>query len=212
MKSIALVQNSLKWAFHTFADNLPLFLQLILISTGITLLSTALTFGLTLIIVPFYTTPYFINSALILTVLTLGLAPLVVPFYITLCFINGALILYDGKKINTIQQCLVGWEKFIKAFAALWIYGIAVTGGLLLLVIPGIYIASRYYYVVYCIMGDDTGIIESFQCSNRLTEKLPWHGLLLLCCATILGGVWFLLPIAALMNVYAYKYCKSTAS
>lgn len=185
MKSMILVQNSLKWAFHTFADNLPLFLQLVLISTGIMLLSTAL---------------------------TLGLALLVVPFYTTLCFINSALILYDGKKIDNLQQCLVGWEKFIKAFAALWIYGIAVTGGLILFIAPGIYIASRYYYVIYCIMSDDTGIIESFQCSNRLTEKLPWHGFLLFCCATILGSIWFLLPVAALMNVYAYKYCQSDTS
>jgi hypothetical protein len=182
MKSILLVQDSLKWAFHKFADNLPIFLKLVLISTAITLLST---------------------------VLTLGLALIVVPFYVTLCFINIALMLYDGKKLDNIQQCTVGWKKFLKSFAALWVYSIAVLGGLILFVIPGIYIASRYYYVIYCIMSDDTGIIESFQCSNHLTEKMPWHGFLLLCCATILGSVWFLLPVAALMNVYAYKYCKT---
>lgn len=185
MKSITLIQKSLKWAFHTFADNLQLFLKVTLFATGIIILSSLFTFGIALIIV---------------------------PFYITLYFINTAFILYDGGKVVNIQQPLVGWEKFIKAFAALWVYSIAVMGGLILFIVPGIYIASRYYYVIYCIMSDNTGIIESFQCSNRLTEKLPWHGSLLLCCATILGSVWFLLPVAALMNVYAYKYCKSNVS
>lgn len=182
MKSLQLVQDSLKWAFHTFADNIALFFKMILIATSITLISSALSFGLAL---------------------------LVVPFYITLCFINIAFMLYDGKKIEDIKECIVGWKKFIKSFAALWVYSIAVAGGLILFIVPGIYIASRYYYVIYCIMSNDTGIIESFQCSNRLTEKLPWHGALLLCCATMLGSIWFLLPVAALMNVYAYKHCQS---
>lgn len=181
MKAITLVSDSLRWAFHQFADNLSLFIKLVL------------TFGLV---------------TLVTCLLSFGLAMLIVPFYFTLCFIKVALMLYDGQKVHTIEECLVGWKPFAKGFVALCIYSFVVCAGLILFIVPGIYIASRYYYIIYCIMGDDAGIIESFQSSSKLTEQLPWHGFLLLCCATILGSIWFLLPVAALMNVYAYTYCK----
>lgn len=180
-KSIAIVYDALQWAVHTFVDHWLLFIKLIIISSAITLAAT---------------------------VLTIGLAALVVPFYMTLCFINVALKLYDGQSIHGVEDFFIGFKPFAKGFIALFIYTVMVILGLILFIIPGIYIASRFYYIVYCIMDDNTGIIESFSCSKRLTAKFPWHGFLLLCCATILGGIWFLLPIAALMNVHAYRQCK----
>lgn len=180
-KTIAIVYDALQWAFHTFTQHLLLFIKLIILSGAITLAAT---------------------------ILTLGLAVLFVPFYMTLCFINIALKLYEGEPIESIEDFFVGFVPFIKGFAALVLYGIIVTIGLMLFIIPGIYIASRFYYIIYCIMDQQSGIIASFKYSKYLTSDLPWHGFLLLCCATLLGSVWFLLPVAALMNVYAYKRSK----
>jgi hypothetical protein len=182
-KTIALVYDALQWAFHTFAQHWLLFVKLIVLSGAITLAAT---------------------------LLTLGMAAFFVPFYMTLCFINIALKLYEGEPVQGVEDFFVGFKPFVKGFAAFFIYGVIVIAGLLLFVIPGIYIASRFYYIIYCIMDQQSGVIESFKCSKRLTASLPWHGFLLLCCATILGSVWFLLPVAALMNVYAYKQSKQT--
>lgn len=180
-KTVALVYDALQWAFHTFAQHWLLFVKLIVLSSAITLAAT---------------------------ILTLGLAAFFVPFYMTLCFINVAFKLYDGQTVHAIEDFFIGIKPFIKSFIAISIYSVIVALGLVMLIVPGIYIASRFYYVIYCIMDDNTSIIESFRCSKRLTAALPWHGFLLLCCATILGGIWFLLPVAALMNVHAYRQSK----
>lgn len=198
-KSVALVTDALKWAFKAFADNLGLYFKLLLVFTAISFISSIIRIFLLFLL------PHGGEPALGLTVAMAGLWLFTVPFYFTLCYVQAALHIYEGRTVTNIRECLVPWQQFVRGFIALFLYAILVLLGLICFIIPGLIIATYFYYIIYCIMSDNKGIIASFKCSLRLTKTLPWHALLLLLCATMLGATWFLIPVAALMNVYAYK-------
>lgn len=182
MQTMNLISDALAWAFNMFFQHLKLFAKLFLLSGAITII-TALC--------------------------TLGIALLIVPFYLTMCHIKIALKLYDNQPINSIKEdFFVDVHTFLKGLGALYLYTLIVNAGFVLFVIPGIYLASRYYYIIYAIVADRKDIMQSFTYSEQLTAPLPWHGFLLLLCATLLGGSLIFLGVAALMNVYAYKQCQ----
>lgn len=198
--SVVFVAEALKWAFKAFADNLGLYFRLMLVFTPVLIISKIIS-----MFVPLLLHHVGENQAIGLSLATSGFWLSTIPFYFTLCCIQVALHIYEGRPVTNIRECLVSWRQFVKGFIALFLYAILVLLGLICFIIPGLIIATYFYYIIYCIMSDNKGIIASFKCSLRLTKTLPWHALLLLLCATILGATWFLIPVAALMNVYAYK-------
>lgn len=202
MESVTLVIDALKWAFKTFADNLVLYMKLFVISNLIALVSIMLFFCIIL----FVTQGNIVPSSGIMPLQLIGALWLyLVPFYLTLCYINVALLLYEGQSVPNVRQFFIDWRLFAKSFVALFLYSLSFAIGMICFIIPGLIVASLFYYIIYCIMVDDTGIIDAFTCSLQLTKKQPLHSLMLVVFATMLGASWFLLPVAALMNVYAYK-------
>ncbi|MEX0848770.1 MAG: hypothetical protein WD055_00915 [Candidatus Dependentiae bacterium] len=180
MNNLSIVTHAATWAFKEFFDHITVFIKL---------------FFLTALLV------------LIVGITTLGLGLPFLFFYITLCYIKVSYLLYQQQPV-TLRQFFIDWKTFIKGLAALILYTILVNIGLILFIIPGLYLASRYYYIEYCIVLDKSSITESFHCSDHLTKHARWHGLLLLLCATILGATIIFLPVAALMNVHAYNARK----
>jgi hypothetical protein len=210
MESVTLVIDALKWAFKAFADNIVLYLKLFVISSLITFATMLIVVALVILLVPqdILLVPENVWPLQLVGPLWLS----VVPFYFTLCYIHVALRMYEGQQITSVKQCFVGWRLFAKSFIALVLYSIVCMLGLICFIVPGVIAASLFYYVIYCVMSGDAGVIDSFKCSLRLTKTLPMHTLLLLACATVLGAFWLLLPVAALMNVYAYKQRQNTVT
>ncbi len=198
--SVALVVDALKWAFKAFADNLGLYFRLLLAFTPILVISKIISMFVLLLLHHVGE-----NQVLGLTVATSGFWLSTIPFYFTLCCIQAALHIYEGRTVTNIRECLVSWRQFVACFIALCLYILLSLLGFICFIIPGFIVMAYFYYIIYCIMSDNKGIIEAFRCSLRLTKTLPGHALLLLLCATMLGATWFLVPVAALMNVYAYK-------
>lgn len=61
--------------------------------------------------------------------------------------------------------------KVLKTFITSFLYGLMVVGGLILLVVPGIYLAIRFMFFSYYIVDKDAGIVDSLKMSWKLTDK-----------------------------------------
>lgn len=80
-------------------------------------------------------------------------------------------------------------------FALSIITGLAIMGGLILLIVPGVIILRKFYLAPYVLVDQDTGILDSLRISARLTDKAPrsiW-GLI---------GVSILLSFPSAVSVY----------
>ncbi|HET6526174.1 hypothetical protein [Sphingopyxis sp.] len=73
------------------------------------------------------------------------------------------------------------------------LFGLGVGLGLLLLILPGIYLAARWYLAVPTLLAEDMGVSEALSASWDRTEQY-W-----LSCAivAVLAFLWQILPIAA---------------
>ena len=63
-----------------------------------------------------------------------------------------------------------GFSVFPQAVMVSFFYGLIVTGGLLMLVIPGIIWGLAYIFAQYCVVDRRTGIRESFRYSSAITN------------------------------------------
>jgi hypothetical protein len=184
MPSYYIIIDALRWAFIMLGKNIELYIKLVLVSGLIVFIGT---------------------------LFSLGILFFLVSFYITLCFVKTAFMLDEGEKV-TLNTFWVGVVPFIKCWIALILYGLMVTIGLIFFILPGLYLASRYYYIIYCMMGDNATILGSFSCSEKLTRGNCLHAFYLFILATLFGSTFMLIPVAALMNVYAYKQRKASLS
>jgi uncharacterized membrane protein len=74
------------------------------------------------------------------------------------------------------------------------LYTLAVLGGFILLIIPGIYIALRYYFAPILVIDKKMGIGEAFATSKEMTKGIKWQ----LLGFTIVSAVFVLLGLIAL--------------
>jgi uncharacterized membrane protein len=75
----------------------------------------------------------------------------------------------DGKS-HEIGDLFKNLRLFPSFFAATIIYGLMVTVGLFLLVVPGIYLALKYQFYGYLIVDKGLGAVEALRESGRITE------------------------------------------
>jgi len=108
-------------------------------------------------------------------------------------------------------------SKFWRAVGAGILYGLMVGVGLILLIVPGIYLALRYGQYHSAIVDKDMGIMESLNYSAAITEnnKMPLLGLAILSFLIVLAGALVLLvglifayPIVWLAGLVAYQWMK----
>jgi uncharacterized membrane protein len=97
------------------------------------------------------------------------------------------------------------------------IFGATVMVGLVLLVVPGIYIAMRYGQFFYAIVDKDMGIIESFKYSSSITtnNRMNLFVLALLYIVVTLAGIlalcvglFFAIPVIYMSGVVAYRWLQ----
>jgi uncharacterized membrane protein len=89
--------------------------------------------------------------------------------------------------------------------------------GLILLIIPGIYLALRFGQYENAIVDKDLGVFDAFSYSSRITaeNKLPLVGLFILCflivvagAIALLVGLLFAVPLATLAPLVAYRWMQ----
>jgi len=105
----------------------------------------------------------------------------------------------------------------LRAIGASILFGLMVVVGLLLLIVPGIYLALRYGQFMHAIVDRDLGVMDAFSYSSSLTSNNRLNLLLLnllnlgiIIAAVIACGVGliFALPLAWLGSMVAYRWMQ----
>lgn len=97
------------------------------------------------------------------------------------------------------------------------IFSIAMGVGLLLLIVPGFYIAARYGLFITAMVDRNCGIVESFEYSSRITTNNRLNMVLIIfisLAAAVLGclafciGILFAYPVILLAWTVAYRWLQ----
>lgn len=109
---------------------------------------------------------------------------------------------------------------FWRYLGASILFSIGIGIGLILLIVPGIYLMLRYGYYAAAMVDRDEGLMESFETSSRITEGQRLNLLLLglaLLAINVLGlipfglGLLITVPVSALAAIYVYRILRAAA-
>lgn len=143
----------------------------------------------------------------------LGVVVQVFQVVLALLLTRMAMKLYDGEPFDLAQPgpLLVGfWPYLLTTF----LYGLLVSVGLVLLIVPGILLGLAFGFAPFFTAEGQRDVVEAFRASSRLTRnnRKQLFGLaLLLLGVNLLGllalgiGVVVTVPISALAVVYAFR-------
>ncbi len=107
--------------------------------------------------------------AIVVTVISRVLQQLI-SIFLQLGMIRIGLNLVSDKEVS-IGMLFGEGTKLLRAVGASIFFGIAMVIGLLLLIVPGVYIAMRYGQFMNAIVDRDLGIIEAFSYSESITTN-----------------------------------------
>jgi hypothetical protein len=93
----------------------------------------------------------------------------------------------------------------IKIMLASALFWIMVAAGLVLLIIPGIYLAVKFIFSFFTIIDTNCGIIKAFTKSYAMTTHNFWRVFGLLTIAVLLLNLIITIPVSVLMMVHAYR-------
>lgn len=156
------------------------------------------------------------TSGLMVLSILLQLVSNVVSIFLQLGLIRVGLNLVSGKEVS-VGQLFGEGAKLVRAVIASILFGIAMVIGLLLLIVPGVYIALRYGYFITAIVDKDLGIFESFEYSSSITEnsRVNLFVLAILNILVVLAGFMacfvgliFAAPVAWLAGLVAYRWLQ----
>jgi uncharacterized membrane protein len=146
----------------------------------------------------------------------LNLVNQVVGIFLNLGLIRVCLNLVSGKAVD-VSQLFGEGRKLVRACIASLIFGIVFAIGLLLLIVPGVYIALRYGQFLYAIVDKDLGIKEAFEYSSTLTKDnrmsifVYWILAVLVVIAGLLVfcvGVFVAFPIVTIASAVVYRWLQ----
>lgn len=133
--------------------------------------------------------------------------------FISLGFTKIMLLLVQDKYVE-VADMFNNFRIFLSYFVASFLYGIAVFLGILLLVIPGIFIAIRFQFYPYFIIeqGDSSFVAlkKSFNLSQNLSLELFLLGVVVIA-LNILGillfgvGILFTYPLTTMATAIVFK-------
>jgi hypothetical protein len=140
----------------------------------------------------------------------------VVSIYLSLGVARIGLNLVSGKEFSVAMMFGEG-RKLLRAIGASILYGAMVVVGLVLLIVPGIYLALRYGQFLNAIVDRDMGVLESLKYSSSITtnNRMNLFLLALLSIAIFIAGVLalvvgliFAYPVIWLSWIVAYRWMQ----
>ncbi|MCC6881033.1 MAG: DUF4339 domain-containing protein [Verrucomicrobiales bacterium] len=145
-----------------------------------------------------------------------GVVSQLVSIFLGLGLTRVGLNLVSGQPVEVAQLFGEG-SKFLRALGGSILFGLAIVLGLILLIVPGIYLALRYGQFLNAIVDKDMGVMESFQYSASITTNnlgnlfgLAVLGILIVIAGilALLVGVVFAYPVVWLSGVVAYRWMR----
>ncbi len=140
--------------------------------------------------------------------------------WMTCGFVTLALNYQAGKKLP-LSNVFTQFKHYWKVLGAAIIVGLLVVAGTAFLIIPGIYFALRFQFVVELILDKGLDIGEAMKESTRLTNgrkmsllgfNLMMVGVLLLGALCLGVGLLVAIPVAGLANVVVYRQLMHSAT
>ena len=120
-----------------------------------------------------------------------GILGQVVSVWLSLGWIRIGLNLVDGREVK-VGMLFGEGRKLLRAVLASILFGLMVVAGLVLLIVPGIYLALRFGQYLTAIVDRDLGVMESFAYSSAITADNRMNLL-------VLGVLSFLIMLAGLL-------------
>jgi uncharacterized membrane protein len=145
-----------------------------------------------------------------------GILGQVLSIFLYLGATRIGLNIVSGKPFS-VGMLFGGGDKLLRAIGATILYMAMVIVGLVLLIVPGIYLAMRFGQYQMAIVDKNMGILESFSYSSSITtnNRMNLLGLAVLSilifvagCAALLVGIFFAIPVAWLSWVVAYRWMQ----
>ncbi|MBE6300897.1 MAG: hypothetical protein E7085_03440 [Parabacteroides distasonis] len=145
--------------------------------------------------------------------LTVSLISLIISSLFMLGYYKNIFQTIDGEEP---QFSAYGQEsrKVFTYLIANIIYACIVTLGIVLLIIPGIYLAVRLQFYTALIVEENAGIIDSLKRSWTLTEGLTWPlflilltsiGIAIIGCILFFVGLFIAIPLTYMMQCYVFR-------
>ncbi|AKV00014.1 hypothetical protein AKJ09_06677 [Labilithrix luteola] len=156
------------------------------------------------------------NSSRFLSVV-LGLVAALVRVLWGFVLLRLGLALYDGRAVTgqTVRELLPDGPTFLTYLAVSILYSLLVAAGLILLVIPGIYLAVRYGFCEFFVADRRTASVgEAFRRSSDITRGERWRLFVLelaLVVLNVLGAMFFgfgllvTVPLSIFAMVMVYR-------
>lgn len=119
----------------------------------------------------------------------LFLTPLLTTPLITAMTVVLLLDLRDGREPSARAAIQRGLDLFAPLLVAEILVVAGMTAGLLLLVLPGIYVAVRWYFVPQAVVVDDVRASRALGRSGELVEGSWWRVFRIVILITVIGGV-----------------------
>lgn len=145
--------------------------------------------------------------------LILMVAYIVVQMVVSMGLIKGYLNLVRGEAI-TVQMFKDMLPLLVNYLLGTLLMMLIVVVGFVLLIVPGIYLSLKYYFVPFLLIDKKMSPMEALRASAKMTEGIKWE-LVGLFGATIvlaymgllalLVGVFITAPVAGMSYVYFYE-------
>ncbi len=128
-------------------------------------------------------------------------------------FLHAMLRLVRGEKIETGDFLRIGFKKFGTLLAANLIMLLGIICGLVLGIIPGIYLMIRWFYVNIVIMDQHLTVSDAFACSSAMVKGIWWEVFALWLIMTIMVGIitatcigWFIAPAVECLIIASFYH------
>ncbi len=192
-------KEALQFGWKTMKNNLWFFIGLLIVAVLITF-------------VPSIISELIRERALALSII-IDIATWVLQLVIGMGLIRIALTFCDNEK-GRFSDLFSQYRLFFKYLFGSILYTLIVLGGLILLIIPGIYFGIRFCFYHYFIVDKKVGVIESLKRSWRITEGSVWNLFLfnlLLVIINLLGvlcllvGLFATIPVTMMATAFVYR-------
>ena len=142
----------------------------------------------------------------------------IIGVFVQMGFYKSALMITDGIKPN-FDQLYANWHLFIYWLVAYFLFGALFFLGMILFIIPALYVLARYGLFPYFIVDKGMGPLEALKAAGQASEGKRWQLFLLYIAAfgvnflgALLFGIGLLFTIPLTMLAFAYVYRKITSS
>jgi hypothetical protein len=138
------------------------------------------------------------NSNIAIAIIYLVL--LFLTLLVSSAMMHAALKSARSEKISYGKAWSAGWRSYLKFIGLFFLITLVVSIGLVLLIVPGLFLLRRYFLAPYYMIDRNLGILESMEKSAADSKKYGgvWSLLLLFLCIIILAPIPYFGWVASL--------------